>query len=107
MLPKQELEHIVKVSERIHNAHYNQIIKTMSYDDIFDNIRRITNESDCFEEDLSQYIRKITGLFHNDRGVLRTILMAIKPIKSRYSFLERIYEDLSNKLREGSKTGKI
>lgn len=96
-----------KISERIHDIEYHKILKLTNYNNIHDEIRRITLDSDNFEEDLSQYVRKIYNDWGFDRGILRTLLISLKPILRNHSFIEPIYNNIAYDLREKSETGKI
>jgi hypothetical protein len=55
-------------------------------------------------EELSKYAEQFKE--EECRGTLRTMLVILKPYKNREETCE-IAETLANKLREGSKTGKI
>lgn len=79
--------------------HSDETLK--KYDIIYDTIVEILNSERSIGE-----VLKIMRLFNFnfcDRGIIRTILMALKPIdKSNNQKLREMYESLSQKLRETS-----
>jgi hypothetical protein len=71
------------------------------YDKVAENIFKMLQENNLYGvRDLAENCNM------EDRGEIRTILMEIKPLRSSH-ILSDVYQKLSNKLREGSKTGNI
>ncbi|WP_394665809.1 hypothetical protein [uncultured Chryseobacterium sp.] len=88
---------------------HNELVTNDSiekYDLIHDYIYQILNDDNRSNEELI----KIIKLYNNDyieKGILRTILMSLKPIINREIGLLPHYNSLAEKLRSRSKTGKI
>ena len=77
------------------------ITKLEGYDKIAGDIFKMFQENNLYGvRDLAENCNM------EDRGEVRTILMEIKPLRSS-PILSEVYQNLSNKLREGSKKGNI
>lgn len=58
-------------------------------------------------KEMMDYIEHSFDYKKVDRGTLRTIIMAIKPIKDKNERIQEIYKLYSDTLRDGSKHGVI
>jgi len=76
------------------------------YDKIYDTIMEIINGSGSINEVLK--VMRLFNFSFTDRGIIRTILMALKPIdKTDNQKLKDLYDSLAKKLRETSTNNMI
>lgn len=110
---KPELEFIDSYTnleeQLLHSKFYKSIINDNSllkFDRLRNKLCELINENNI------RSLKKMVMLFdtaYTERGILRTILMTMKPIinKSEFAELKYLYECLSGRLRDGSSTNTI
>lgn len=76
------------------------------YDLIYNHIQDVINDAERSNAELIKLMRLYNNSY-TDKGIIRTILMTIKPILRTEEDLYQYYNDLSSTLRGRSKTGKI
>lgn len=76
------------------------------YDLIYDHIVGIINNDEISNEEIIKIMRLYDNKF-SEKGIIRTILMTLKPIVNREIGLLPQYEDLVKTFRSRSNTGKI